>query len=60
MSYRNLIDWNAYLAEETEIEALADQEESAVREKCWKRSTKRLWITMRTSMRTIIRNIVEL
>jgi hypothetical protein len=33
MAYKNLIDWNAYLAEETEIEALADREEAAVREK---------------------------
>ncbi len=33
MAYKNLIAWNAYLAEETEIEALADREEAAVRQK---------------------------
>ena len=33
MAYKNLIDWELYLAEETEIETLADCEEAAIREK---------------------------
>lgn len=33
MAYKHLIDLNAYLAEEEEIEALPDREEAAVREK---------------------------
>ena len=33
MAYKNLIDWDAYFAEEEEIEALADREEAAIREK---------------------------
>lgn len=33
MGYKQLIDWKAYLAEETEIEALNDPEEAAIREK---------------------------
>ena len=33
VAYRNLLDLNAYLSEEAEIETLADKEEAAVREK---------------------------
>ena len=33
MAYKDMIDWNAYLAEEAEIEALTDHEEAAIREK---------------------------
>lgn len=33
MAYKDLIAWDAYLAEETEIEALEDREEATVREK---------------------------
>ena len=42
MAYKNLIDWNAYLAEETEIEALADQEEAAVRKKLLKEISEKV------------------
>lgn len=42
MAYRNLIDWNAYLVEEAEIEALADREEATAREKLLVEITKKV------------------
>ena len=33
MAYRNLLDWDAYLVEEEEIESLDDREEAALRER---------------------------
>jgi len=59
MAYRNLIDWEKYLAEEQEICLLIPAKQPKEKD-YWKKSIKKLWITMHISMRTTIPNIVSL